>query len=208
MTLPLLWTVSPAPGRTLILVFAYHGRDRDRPTPSRLQRLEGAGSHGHLIVHRDHYANPRTAAYQMALVAAAVPVLCGDAPPDLVIDTALGDVGGLPDGAERADLAAPRFWRDGLAARARGYQNVVLVYPDALGLGCERAERRLLRECGSVLVMNGRRRVFRLDESAWSDMDVHRWLARTRAVERLLAVLIRPAGRVLAAWDRMAGRAA
>jgi hypothetical protein len=57
-------------------------------------------------------------------------------------------------------------------------------------------------------VINGRRRVFRVDGDMSRRLDRHRWLASTRAVERMMAVLVRPFAAGLAAYDRLTGRAA
>ena len=203
--IPLFWSVAPSPGHTLFLLFAYHGRDRD---------VAAAGpARGHLIVHRDHYANPRTLAYQLAMIATASQQLSPQSAPDIVIDRAFGPNAAIePAGrfgrVEVADLTRPHAWRPGLATDAARYENVVLVFPDALGLGCEPCERRLLRDRNSVLVINGRRRVFALTTRFAYRLDVSRWLARSRAVERTLAVAIRPLGATLAMWDRLRGRAA
>jgi hypothetical protein len=203
-TLPLTWAMEPAAGRTLFLVFAYHGRDRDRPMPNWIERLEGPGSHGHLIVHRDHYANPRALAYQVAMMRSAADRLSPHEPPAIVVDSAFPTVAVAGMG-EPIDLVNPRFWRDSLAARAREFANVVAIYPDALGLGCADAERRLVRECGSIVVVNGRRRVFRVDARMSSRLDRHRWLASTRVVERAMAQAVKPFAATLAAWDRLRG---
>lgn len=210
--MPLTWAAGElGTGRTLFLLFAYHGRDRDAAPPTLLDRLGGAGARGHRIVHRDHYANPRSLQYQVAMLAAAQARLTPDMPADLVIDRALGEeaaaqlAGGFGR-VEVADLADPRSWRNGIAADTRGYRHVVLIYPDALGLGCENAEHRLLRDRDRLLIINGRRRVFAVTPSFSYQMDLRRWLAEFRAVERLLAIAVRPVARVLAAWDWMHAR--
>lgn len=211
--LQLHWTVTPPSGRTLFVLFGYHGRDRDTEPSSWLDRIGGPNARGHRIDHRDHYANPRTLPYQVAMIAAAIERLTPDAAADLVIDSALG-----PDAArelaggfgriEVVDLVQPRMWKHNLATRSRDYDNVVLIYADALGLGCEEAERRMVRESGRVLAINGRRRAFVVDAGFSARMDLHRWLARTRIVERLLAVAVRPFAGVLGFLDRAAGRSA
>lgn len=207
----LTWCAEPPDaGRTLFLLFAYHGRDRDAE-PSWFDRFEGAGARGHRIVHRDHYANPRTLAYQVAMIAAARERLTPDEPADLAIDRTLGGdtAAQLAGGFGRvdvADLVHPRLWRDGIATQARSYRNVVLVYPDALGLGCGDAERRILRDRDRVLVINGRRRVFAVTRSYSYQMDIHRWLAASRAIERVFAAAVRPIASGLAAWDRLQSR--
>jgi hypothetical protein len=213
-TMSLSWTIAPREGRTLFFLFAYHGRDRDGDPRGRLAAwLERPGARGHLIVHRDHYANPRTLAYQLAMIAAAARQLSANGPPDLVVDRAFGpqiarELAGGFGRLERADLTNPRTWGHNLAAEAAGYQNVVLVFPDALGLGCEAAERRLLRDRDSVLVINGRRRVFEVTTAFGRRLDVSRWLARTRIFERALAMGVRPVAATLALWDRLRGTAA
>ncbi len=206
MRFALTWAAPPVPGRTLFLVFAYHGRDRDTGRAGPIERFEGGDAYGHRITHRDHYANPRTLEYQMAMVASAVEMLSPEAPATVVVDAAFGDAAGRF--ASVADLARPELWRDSPAAHGRHYDNVVAVYADALGLGCERAEARLVRESGSILVLNGRRRVFRLDASLAHRLDVSRFLASTRIVERTLAVAVRPFAAALALFDLMTGRRA
>lgn len=188
----------------MFLLFAYHGRDQDQPAPSWIQRLEGPGSHGHFIVHRDHFANPRNLAYQVAMMRHAADYLCPDQPPAIAMDAAF-DPQAVAGMGEIVDLVNPRFWRSNLAARARSFDNVVAIYPDALGLGCAAGERRLVNDCGSILVINGRRRVFTVDQSMSSRLDRHRWLASTRIVERSLAQAVRPFAATLSAWDRMKG---
>lgn len=210
--LPLTWATDDLrPGRTLFLLFAYHGRDRDNAPPTWLDRLGGAGARGHRLVHRDHYANPRTVQYQVAMIAAAQARLTPDAPADLVVDRALGEdlaaqlAGGFGR-VEMLDLVEPRSWRDAIATDTRVYRHVVLVYPDALGLGCANAEHRMLRDRSCVLIVNGRRRVFTVTRSFSYQMDLRRWLAESRAVERMFAIIVRPVARLLAVWDRLQAR--
>lgn len=213
MTMNLTWMFDPEPGATLFCLFAYHGRDRDDLPLSRLERWDGPGARGHRIVHRDHYANPRAVEYQVAMMAAAIARLTPETPADLVVDRALGETAarGLSGGFGRvdvADLADSRAWRDALPSRARDYDHVVLVFPDALGLGCEQAERRILRDRHDVIVINGRRRVFRMTSGYSARLDLHRWLARTRVAERMFGAAVRPLAATLAAWDRVSGRTA
>ena len=210
--LSLQWTVAPGPGRTLFFLFAYHGRDRDAQPSRWWNRFESTASRGHRIVHRDHYANPRSTAYQLAMVAAAVQQLTPDERPDAVVDAALGEevLTAIAPGFGRieiADLASPQSWQRTLPTEAREYRHVVFVFADALGLGCEGAEHRVLRDRQSVLVINGRRRVFALDRAMSRRLAISRWLAETRAVERVLALLFRPFASLLATADRLRGDA-
>lgn len=210
--LPLTWATDQLePGRTLFVLFAYHGRDRDEAPAGWLDRLGGPGARGHRIVHRDHYANPRSLPYQVAMIAAVQARLTPDASADLVIDRAFGGeaAGQLAGGfgrVEVVDLAAPRTWRNAIVAHTEAYRHVVLIYPDALGLGCQNAERRLLRDRESVLIVNGRRRVLAVTPTFSYQLDLRRWLAETRAAERLFAVVVRPVAGLLATWDRLHAR--
>lgn len=196
-------------GRVVFVVFAYHGRDTDATPRGFLERRESSAARGHRIVHRDHYANPRPLPYVIALLAAGADLLCAT-PPDVVIDSQWDqDVpADLVPGCrriERADLANAAAWSTGLLAELDAYDHVVLIYPDALGLGCAAAEGTALARHGSVLVINGRRRAFRVDGSLHGRLRLHRWLAHSRIVERALAALIQPYAARLARRDRESG---
>jgi hypothetical protein len=189
------------------VVFAYHGQDRDGVPNGLLERFESPAARGHRIVHRDHYANPRPVEYLMALVASAASLLC-DSPPDLVVDTRFAsppkpieEIGRI----ERVNVIQPTEWRRGTLAERDRYANLVLVYNDALGLGCGVAERIALSGRDSVLVINGRRRAFRLTPALRRRLQISRWLADTRAVERALAKLTPPIARALAWADQARG---
>jgi len=196
-------------GRVMFVVFAYHGRDTDATPQGFLERRESSAARGHRIVHRDHYANPRPLPYAISLLAAGADLLCATQP-DVVIDSQWDqDIpAGLAPGCrriERADLANAAAWSGGLLADLAAYDHVVLMYPDALGLGCAAAERVALARHGSVLVINGRRRGFRIDGSLHGRLQLRRWLAHSRIAERALAALIQPYAARLARRDREAG---
>jgi hypothetical protein len=205
------WTSRPTPGRTLFVAFAYHGADRDATPHGLLERFESPAARGHRILHRDHYANPRTLPYVIALIEEAASVLSAGAGADLVIDSRYQAM--PPEEITRgfgriwsADLASAGPWRAELLPHVAGYAHVVLVYPDALGLGCETGERLVLDAHASVFVLNGRRRLFRVDSSLAMRLQFSRFLARTRVVERMLAAIIGPVAGVLARRDRAEGR--
>lgn len=207
MLLTLCWSPPPKPGRTLFVAFAYHGADRDGERRGLLERFESASARGHRIVHRDHYANPRSFSYVVSMIAEAAHILSPQQLPDLVIDrrwdTPLNDdVHARFDHIATANVADPREWSVDPLTRSRTYDHVVLVYPDALGLGCEAGQQRALRGRKHVLVINGRRRAFRVGALLAARLRISRFLARTRVVERGLALLIRPLATTLAWMDR------
>jgi hypothetical protein len=208
LPLTLAWKPAPQPGRTLFVVFAYHGADRDEVRRTLTERWESGNARGHRIVHRDHYANPRPLPYLMAIVGRAAAHLTPSLAADVVIDTRHNaTLPAVVDSAfgqvEIADVTNSTAWSAGLLATAALYDHIVLVYADALGLGCELAEQCAISRASSVLVINGRRRAFRLDHMLRLRLRVNRWLAHTRIVERGFAMAVRPLAHGLAAWDRL-----
>jgi hypothetical protein len=207
-TLPLTirWSPTLRYGRVLFVLFAYHGRDRDERPHGFLERRESPAVRGHRIVHRDHYANPRALPYVMALAGRAAEALCDQAP-DIVIDQRWdtdpsAEFAPWCRNVARADVAEETAWQHGLLADLPQYDHVVLIYPDALGLGCDGAERAALSRHASVLIVNGRRRAFRLDRSLHGQLQLQRFLAHSRLVERVLAAVIPPIAARLARRDR------
>lgn len=164
----------------------------------------------HRALLRDHFASPRSLPYLLDLaVRFAVEVAPAD-PPDVLIDAAHleADEGAWRGAFARVERGATaRFTSDGtpplLADALRAaYDTVVLVWPDALGLGCELLESALLADpARRVLVVNGRRRVYALTRSARRALRLRRFLARTRAVELAFALAVWPLAAALAAVD-------
>jgi hypothetical protein len=67
---------------------------------------------------------------------------------------------------------------------------VILAHHDALGLGLYSLERALLAQFKDTFVINGRRRVYRLDQSAQQEHKLRRFLAQTRLAELLISYRI------------------
>jgi hypothetical protein len=190
----------------LFVLFAYHGRDRDDRPHGVLEGRESPAVRGHRIVHLDNYAKPRPLPYLMAAIGSAAEVLCDQAP-DIVIDQQWdtdpsAEFASWCRNVARAEVAVEAAWQHGLLADLPQYDHVVLVYPDALGLGCAGAEDVALSRHASVLVVNGRRRAFRLDRALHGTLQTRRWLAHSRIVERVLAAVIPPIAARLARRDR------
>lgn len=98
-----------------------------------------------------------------------------------------------------------RQWR---AAAARA-EKVVLLYPDATGLGFARLERevkRLLPPWGTLSVLNGRRREFRLTPPTLLALKTRRLLERSLVAELAATFLFLAAGPILALKDWGSGR--
>lgn len=196
--------VNPLPaGRVLLVACTYRGGDRDRSGGSGVW----AQWNGHRILHRNFYANPRSPAYLAALIGELAdrlaPARC-----ELVLDARWRDRFHFTDlplaqpvGA--VDLAEPRWARMGDGSPPDA---IILCYRDALGLGCSAIERGALRQSPAVFVLNGRRRLFRLDGAMRRRLAARRWLANSRAVELVLAAVVIPLAAMLALLDRVRNR--
>ena len=207
MPLTLCWSPPPVAGRTLIVMFAYHGRDSDATRASWLERLESSESRGHRIVHRDHYANPRSLEYLVAMVRSVIVKLPASQQVDLMLDASFN---AAADAIDRgwfgrmvsADPNQEASWTPAaLGTAINEYDNVVLVYADALGLGCSAGEGFALRGRDSILIVNGRRRAFRMTRSMRRRVALSRVLAHSRVVERCFGVAVKPIAGALAIVD-------
>ena len=124
-----------------------------------------------------HKANPRSAQYMHDLFAELAP------------DGRL-----VPEGPD-------------LASALSGAERVILLYPDAIGLGWGPVERTVRRVApASTEVLNGRRRHFALDEATRRSLWVRRTLERTMLGELVMASLLVGLAAVLWPIDAARGR--
>lgn len=94
-------------------------------------------------------------------------------------------------------------------AVAEGADEIVLVYPDAIGLFCGRLERRLLHARSGhppPTVLNGRGRRFTLDRATRRALLVRRALERTMLAEVAGMVALTAVTPILLAADLVRGR--
>ncbi len=86
--------------------------------------------------------------------------------------------------------------------RAENYDAVVFLYPDAVGFGWNRTERKLAAlKIPRQYVLNGRRRFFQPDSSARRRLLGRRFLERTWLVEFALALVFALVSVPLALYD-------
>lgn len=97
---------------------------------------------------------------------------------------------------------------DDLDARLRDADEVVLVYPDAIGLGFGALERRVARATSGRIpqVLTGRRRRFALDRRTHHALRLRRALERSMVGEAAGLLLVALATVPLAAFDMIRGR--
>jgi hypothetical protein len=157
----------------------------------------------HVRFYRDYYANPRVPAYMREMLDR----LFADSPSQartlLVGPGAEIDPGTVhwADEVRRVDESFMREPFD-LTHLGREHDAALLVHADALGLGLGAFERSLAAAFpGHMFVLNGRRRLYRLDARMRRRLGRRRVLAETRIVEAALARLVRVAAWLLAARD-------
>jgi hypothetical protein len=115
----------------------------------------------------------------------------------------------------RTNPRSPEYMRELFAERYPGgtieteppaeADEVVLLYPDAVGLGFGSIERKLPRGA-SVRVLNGRRRDFPLDRRTKAELRLRRALHRTMAGEVAFVLTLAVAAPALLAADFVRGR--
>ena len=111
----------------------------------------------------------------------------------------------------RGDAATVVRWHEDPdpAAALRSADEIVLLYPDATGMGFGPVERRVTRLAGPsarVTVINGRRREFTLDRRTRLGLGLRRAAERSMVGELLASVLFAVATPVLLAIDLLRGR--
>lgn len=204
---------SPLDGeeRVLFVLTSYPG------VPNEVSRDAGIGTRAALAIidlvtlrrhrsyremYRDHYANVRSVDYMRGLVDAVTRAAAMRNRPGLVADAATPAGPADQTAVERRDLRAmgEAEWRAAIAAGP--HSAVVLVWPDALGLGSERLEG-LLAGMTRVYALNGRRRLFRLDAAMRAKLARRRFFAYTRVAELSFALASFPVAAACAAIDRL-----
>jgi hypothetical protein len=175
-----------------------------------LASMRAAATRQHVRFYRDFYANPRSAAYMFE----RVQDLLGDSPAEhrvLLLGPGLeisADAGRWASELQRLPAMAGQGAVD-LDALARGFDAVLLVHADALGLGLVAIERKLSAAApGRIFVLNGRRRFYRLDPRMQRLLRRRRVLAETRVVEAALGHVIPILGGFLALVDKLSSRKA
>lgn len=196
----------PAGARPLCL-FCRATMDKPGPVAGFLGNIWGTGGllEGAAGITK-FYANSRDASFLVGVARAAVDTARPEGEVRAVLDPSLaGARECAPDFAE-ALVADPSDTAGGARIRERlardDWDVVLLIFPDAIGLGAG-AMQRLAVGCGRpVYVLNGRRRLFLLDSGTRLALTWRRFLVRSRLVEKLLALLAYPVGAafVLMSW--------
>lgn len=145
---------------------------------------------------RDFFANVRSVGYQIDLLNECLRVH-GGKPAEIRIEHRLAD-----------SVAREKLNQSGnvnvveaacLFSNAQSFGGILLIYPDALGLGWSRAERTL--SGNRAFVINGRRRLFALDAPTRAKLLWRRFLANTRFPEMIAGVVIVPVAALFAMVD-------
>lgn len=215
MLTPLL--KSPQPqlyGRLLVVICSYRGGIGNPPPFSFARFVPQLGLIARLLdrvsllylrqfvaSNRDFFANVRPFEYQVGLLE---DVLCLASPSGVTIrvDETLAQDAACEQLASFGQVEV-RAAGDLLCANEAA-DSVLLIYPDALGLGWAPLES--CRPSGPVYAVNGRRRIFPLNARTRRKLRWRRLLASTRATELLATIAIVPLAAGLAAWDALRGK--
>ncbi|NKD45783.1 hypothetical protein HEQ62_09545 [Haematospirillum jordaniae] len=171
------------------------------PIARLLDRLSLLSLRQFIASNRDFFANVRTVGYQVGLLEDALR-LASPSGVTIRVDEALAQDAACEKLASFGQVEV-RAAGDLLSANEAA-DSVLLIYPDALGLGWAPLESRLPR--GPVYAVNGRRRIFPLNACTRRKLRWRRLLASTRATELLATIAIVPLAAGLAAWDALRGK--
>ena len=147
---------------------------------------------------RDYFANPRLFGTQLDLAQAAL--ASGQASSvHVLIDAPL--VSSVPRNLPMGEGPPEIRALDREVLDLSGFDTVLLVYADPLGLSFGPLESRVLAEAPNVVVVNGRRRLFPLTHRARRALRWRRILATTRIPELAMAVAVISLSAALVAYD-------
>jgi len=154
---------------------------------------------------RDYAANPRSFGYQLGLTKEILS-LSGFSEATFMIDKEFSDA----SITRQFEQVGPVAIRDITCLTPNdfvGFDTIILVYPDALGLGWSGVESKLLTGLHVPLFFaNGRRRLMRLDSAARRALAWRRLLATSRFTELCLSMFIIPLAMFWAAKDALRGK--
>lgn len=201
-------------GRLLVVVCSYRGGIGNPPPYSFARFVPQLGSIARLLdrlslfslrqfiaSNRDFFANVRTVGYQVGLLEDALR-LASPSSVTIRVDEALAQDAASDQMASFGQIEV-RAASDLLGGKEIA-DGVLLIYPDALGLGWAPLESHL--PTVPVYVVNGRRRIFSLNASTSRRLRWRRLLANTRVTELLATIAIVPLAAGLAAWDALRGK--
>lgn len=156
------------------------------------------------VRYRDFYLAPRPQGVMLGYLERAL----AQGRPSSVDITGCGapqpDKYSLDDAFARRDID----WRTELPD-FQGYDTLLLVYPDPLGMGWSKLESRLMGAgCQNLVVLNGRSRLFNLTRDVHRLLRGRRTLALTRWPDLLCGLLIPPLAAILAVKDVFTGKKA
>lgn len=215
MLTPLLESSHPQPqGHLLVVLCSYRGGignappfsfarlvPRLGPIARLLDRLSLLSLRQFIASNRDFFANVRTVGYQVGLLEDALR-LASPSGVTIRVDEALVQDAACEQLASFGRVEV-RAAGDLLCANESA-DSVLIIYPDALGLGWAPLESRL--PSASVYAVNGRRRIFPFNAHTRRKLRWTRLLASTRVTELLATIAIVPLAAGLAAWDVLRGK--
>ncbi len=198
-------------GRLLIVICSYRGWNENLRPFSISNALPLLGKIGRLFdcitllklrqfiaANRDFFANPRPLIYQISLIKELLKITVPDQV-TIIIDHAFQNDPALSslESLGNSELCMPANF----VSHSANVDAVVIVYPDAIGLGWSGLESQILGL--STYLLNGRRRMQALDAKIHRQLRWHRVLASARFPELLMSIAIIPIAAILASLDAL-----
>jgi hypothetical protein len=183
--------------QTLFVFCGFHGGEKPRANIlwriARRLRLTAISDNARRI--RDYHANPRSLDYMLGVAAEFRAANKVTGPVYALVDKTFAPASARVDGSfavpfemfEVGDDEAICRW---MKQRAIKPVAIVLLYTDAVGLGCDKTQDAALAASAQVIVVNGRRRAFGLDRSARRALALRRFLSNWRFMEIFFAMTI------------------
>jgi hypothetical protein len=182
--------------QTLFVFCGFHGGQKPRTNIfwriARRLRLTAVSDNARRI--RDYHANPRSLDYMFGLADEFRTANKVTGPVFAMIDKTFAPASAsVPEALFAAPVDPFEFGDDEAIHRwserhAINPAAIVLLYADAIGLGCEKMQGAALAGSTLVIVVNGRRRAFGLDRSARRALALRRFLSNWRFMEIFFAM--------------------
>jgi hypothetical protein len=173
---------------------------------NRLARRRSQALRGHVRIHRDYYANPRSPAYMINAVGKLISQSTIGRAIMVVGNNVAISYSDVPWADQFKVVPCPlaqSTWAQ-VDIVAGPEDTALLLHSDAVGLGMTVFEKRLLAVgFGQVAILNGRRRCYSLDPALHGLLGRHRFHSEVRIVESILAGVARCAGFAFSVRDRL-----
>lgn len=166
------------------------------------RKMAGGGSWRGFRNYLLHYrANPRGVEYMLSVASEFRAKYAANASVELLTEPTL-----LEKIPERHRSWIGKIWTELRVENliGNGYDTVIFLYPDAIGLGWKETERKLLHlKAPQYLVINGRKRIFVWDRDSRGALALRRFVAKAWVLEMILGPVLLCVSTILVLYDSL-----